>query len=45
MGRKNTLCPEGLWARLQNFILNAVWSIAWLGRWTIRLLRRLLQRR
>ena len=42
--RKNKLRPEGFWARLQNFIMNGIWSIVWLGRWTIRLLRKILQR-
>ena len=40
---KNKLRPEGFWARLQNFIMNSLWSIVWLGRWTIRLLKKLLR--
>jgi hypothetical protein len=43
--RKNKLRPEGFWAWLQNFIMNSLWSIVWLGRWTIRLLKNICSRK
>ncbi len=39
---RNKLAPEGYGARFLNFAANLAWSIVWLGRWTIRLLRRFL---
>ena len=43
MRRHDYLAPEG-GGKIVNFIKNLVWSIVWLGRWTIRRLKRLLVR-
>ena len=36
---QNKLRPDGYGARVFNFIAKCLWSIVWLGRWTIRLLK------
>ena len=36
---QNKLRPDGYGARVFNFIANCLWSIVWLGRWTIGLLK------
>ena len=38
---KNKLAPKSLGGRALDFILNLLWAIIWLGRWTIRLLKRI----
>lgn len=40
MSRHDYLAPEGKGGKLKNFIQNLAWSIVWLGRWTIRLLKK-----
>lgn len=39
---RNKLLPESRGARFWNFCQNLAWAVVWLGRWTIRLLRKLL---
>ena len=39
----NKLAPDSFKGRLWNFFANLCWSVVWLGRWTIRLLRRILR--
>lgn len=41
---RNKLAPESLTGKLLDFVANLLWSIVWLGRWTIRLLKRLLKK-
>ena len=41
MDKRNRLAPESLPGQLINFLLNLAWAVVWLGRWTIRLLRRI----
>ncbi|SFT48553.1 hypothetical protein SAMN02910356_00731 [Selenomonas sp. GACV-9] len=38
---KNRLAPESRSGRILDFFANLLWSIVWLGRWTIRLLKRI----
>lgn len=40
----NKLAPESFWGKIANFFMNLFWSIVWLGRWTIRLIKRILER-
>lgn len=42
---KNKLLPASYGARFWNFCQNLLWSVVWLGRWTIRLMRKLLSRK
>lgn len=44
MRGRNTLSREGSWRSLGNFLLNFGVAIVWLGRWTIRLVKRLGQK-
>lgn len=43
--QRNRLAAAGWWAGVRNFALNFCIAVVWLGRWTIRLLRRALGRR
>lgn len=43
MGR-NKLAPDSPGGQALNFLGNLCWSVVWLGRWTIRLLRRIIKR-
>lgn len=38
---KNKLAPDSRLGRVLDFILNLLWSIVWLGRSVIRLLKRI----
>lgn len=38
---RNKLAPESMPGKILDFVANLLWSIVWLGRWTIRLLKRL----
>jgi len=39
---ENKLAPKTAGGKLGNFFMNLFWSIVWLGRWTIRLIKRIL---
>lgn len=41
MYRQNKLEPQGLAGKLLNFLLNIFWAVVWLGRWSLRLMRKL----
>ena len=44
MKERNTLSGGSFWHMLGNFLLNFAVAIVWLGRWTIRLTRKLLRK-
>ena len=41
---KNKLAPDSFMRRLWDFFTNLCWSVVWLGRWTIRLLKRIIKK-
>ena len=41
---QNKLAPESLTGKVLDFAANLLWSIVWLGRWTIQLLKQLLKK-
>ncbi|WP_187620282.1 hypothetical protein [Selenomonas ruminis] len=40
---RNKLAPASLSGKILDFAANLLWSIVWLGRWTIRLLKGLIK--
>ena len=42
--QRNKLAAEKWTARMKNFLLNFFWAVVWLGRWGIKITRRLLNK-
>lgn len=42
---RNKLAPKSRGAKIADFLANLLWSVVWLGKWTIRLVKNVQIRR